>query len=146
MQPVVALSIAAGVVLLAALLGVFWKRTTGRARDAKGEAFAAGELPGLEAFAEGATLVQFSTEFCSTCPGTRRYLQQVAAERSGIAYHDVDLTHRPELASKLHILQTPTVFVLDHDGRLVSRFGGAPRRAELTAVLDTLVPTPEYHL
>jgi len=36
--------------------------------------------------------------------------------------------------------------VLDRTGRLVSRFGGAPRRNELNAVLDALVPTPEWNL
>jgi len=144
-DPVLALSIAGGVVLLAAILGAVWKATTGRARAAKGESFAPGQLPGLEEFAP-ATLVQFSTEYCATCPSTRRFLQQVAGERGGVVHHDVDLTHRPELAKRLRILQTPTVFVLDPDGRLVARFGGAPRRGELDAVLDTLVPTPEWNL
>lgn len=145
MDPVLALSIVGGVVLLAALLGVLWKTTTGRARAARGESFAPGELPGVDRF-EPATLVQFSTEFCATCPGTRRFLQQVAGERGGIAHYDIDLTTRPELAKRLRILQTPTVFVLDRDGRLVGRFGGAPRRADLFAVLDTLVPAPEWNL
>lgn len=145
MDPVLALSIVGAVVLLAALLGALWKATTGRARAAKGEAFAPSELPGLDEFAP-ATLVQFSTEFCAICPSTRRFLQQVAGERGGVVHHDVDLTHRPELAKRLHILQTPTVFVLDRTGRLVSRFGGAPKRDELYAVLDTLVPTPEWNL
>lgn len=145
MDPVLALVVAGGVVLLAAILGVLWRATTGRARAAKGEAFAPAELPGLDEFAP-ATLVQFSTEYCATCPATRRFLQQVAGERGGVVHHDVDLTHRPDLAKRLHILQTPTVFVLDRDGRLVSRFGGAPRRDELSAVLDTLVPTPEWNL
>ena len=146
MDPVLALSIAGGVVLLAAILGAVWKATTGRARTARGESFAPGELPGLDALAPGATLVQFSTEFCATCPATRRFLRQVASERGGVVHHDVDLTHRPELAKRLRILQTPTVFVLDPGGRLVSRFGGAPRRDELTATLDELVPTPEWNL
>jgi len=144
-DPVLALAVAGGVVLLAAILGVAWKATTGRARKAAGEVFAPDELPGLHEFAP-ATLVQFSTEYCATCPATRRFLQQVAGERGGVVHHDVDLTHRPELAKRLRILQTPTVFVLDGAGRLVSRFGGAPRRGELGAVLDTLVPTPEWNL
>lgn len=146
MDPIVAVSITGGVVLLAAVIGIAWKATTGRGRRARGESFSPGDLPGLDEFAAGATLVQFSTEYCATCPSTRRYLQQVAGERGGVVHHEVDLTHRPELAKQLHILQTPTVFVLDRGGRLTSRFGGAPRREELTAVLDRLVPTPEWNL
>ncbi len=142
-----AVSIVVGVIVLAAIVGVVWKTTTGRARTAKSEtAFRPGELPGLDAFASGATLVQFSTEYCATCPSTRRFLQRVAAERGHVVHHDVDLTNDPELAKRLHILQTPTVFVLDPAGRLVTRFGGAPRRDELSAVLDTLVPVPEWNL
>lgn len=142
-----AVAIVAGVVALAAVLGLTWRARTGRARAARdATAFLPGELPGLEAFAPGATLVQFSTEYCAVCPSTRRFLQHVAAERDHVAHHDVDLTHRPELASRLRILQTPTVFVLDPAGRLVTRFGGAPRRDELSAVLDRLVPTPEWNL
>ena len=146
MDPVLAIAIAGGVVLLAAVLGLLWKRSNGRARTSDGERFGVGDLPGLDELATGATLVQFSTEFCATCPGTRRYLQQMAGERGGVAHVDVDLTHRPELAKRLHILQTPTVFVLDRNGRLDTRFGGAPRRDELIAVLDRLDPNPEWNL
>jgi len=145
-QPWAAVLVTLGVVALAAAIGLVWRARQGRRRTGDGSSFARGELPGLDDFAPGATLVQFSTEYCATCPGTRRYLQQVAGERGGVEYHDVDLTHRPELAKRLHILQTPTVFVLDRGGRLVSRFGGAPRRPELTAVLDALDPVPEWNL
>ncbi len=146
MEPWIAVVIAVGVVVLAAVLGVVYRVTQGRRRSGDGSTFRPGDLPGLDDLAAGATLVQFSTEFCATCPATRRFLKQVAGEREGLGYHDVDLTHRPDLAKALHILQTPTVFVLDGAGRLVSRFGGAPRRAELSAVLDALVPTPEWNI
>ena len=146
MDPVLAIGITGGVVLLAAIVGALWKVTTGRRRAPNGETFAPGDLPGVDSFAPGATLVQFSTEYCATCPGTRRYLQQVAGERGGVAYVDIDLTYRPELAKSLRILQTPTVFVLDAAGHLESRFGGAPRRDAITAVLDRLDPIPEWNL
>ncbi len=145
-QPWLAIVIAAAVVAVAAILGAVWKATTGRRRAGDGSAFAPGDLPGLDTLATGATLVQFSTEYCATCPATRRFLTNVAGEREAVAYLDVDLTRRPELAKQLHILQTPTVFVLDRTGRLASRFGGAPRRDELAAVLDTLIPAPEWNV
>ncbi len=141
-----ALGITGAVVAVAAGLGVLWRATSGRRRRGDGERFAPGELPGLDDFAAGATLVQFSTEFCAICPATRRYLEQVAAERGGVRHHEIDLTHNPQLAQRLRILQTPTVFVLDPAGRLTARFGGAPRRAELADALDQLVPQPEWNL
>jgi thiol-disulfide isomerase/thioredoxin len=146
-QPVVAIAVTAGVVLVAALLGLVWRARTGRVRTAVVDrSFAPGDLPGLDALAPGATLVQFSTEYCAQCPATRRLLSQVARERGAVAHLDVDLTSDPELARRLGIVQTPTVFVLDGTGRLVGRIGGAPRRDELVAVLDTLAPLPEWSL
>ncbi len=106
--------------------------------------FAPGSLPGLDALAPGATLVQFSTEYCARCPATFRLLSQLAQERTGVARLEVDLTSDPELARRLGILQTPTVFVLDGGGRLVARTGGSPRRGDLVAVLNSLVPSPEW--
>jgi thiol-disulfide isomerase/thioredoxin len=145
-EPLTAILVAGAVVVLAALLGVVWRVTTGRARRTDGTTrFGPDDLPGLE-LARGATLVQFSTEYCATCPATRRQLSHLASERDGVTHLDIDLTHRPELAKRLRILQTPTVFVLDATGRLVTRFGGAPRRADLVAAIDPLVPLPEWNL
>ena len=146
MEPLLALGLTAAVVALAAAMGIIWRLRTGRRRAGDGRAFAPGELPGLDAFAPGATLVLFSTAYCATCPTTRRLLEQVASERGGVRHHEVDLTHDPSLATKLRILQTPTVFVLDDRGRLTARFGGAPRRDALAAALDPLVPAPEWNL
>ena len=146
-NPWIAIGVTLGVIVLAGALGLIWKATTGRARTAReGTAYTAGDLPGLDLLGDYATLVQFSTEYCATCPATRRLLGETAAARTGVNYLDVDLTHNGELAKRLHILQTPTVFVLDRGGRLVSRFGGAPRRGDLAGLLDTLIPTPEWNI
>jgi len=145
-DPLIAILITAAVILIAAVLAVAWRRTRGRAtRIDRTVRFTPDELPGLE-LGRGATLVQFSTEYCTTCPATRRQLAHIASERDGVAHVDIDLTHRPELAKQLRILQTPTVFVLDADGRLTTRFGGAPRRADVVAALEPLVPLPEWNL
>jgi thioredoxin-like negative regulator of GroEL len=124
------------------VLGVLSRRSRGPARPVDGTAFLPGELPGLGSLAPAATLVQFSTEFCSACPSSRRLLTGVAAEREGIVYLDVDLTNDPELARRLRILQTPTVFVLDAHGRLAARFGGAPRPQQVIEVVDALAVAP----
>jgi len=145
-NPWLAVGVTGAVIALAAVLGLLWRSRRGRGREVAGQAFAIGSLPGLAELAPGATLVQFSTEYCASCPATRRHLDRIARERDGVRHLDIDLTERPELASELRILQTPTVFVLDGAGRLIRRFGGAPRREELAAVLDDLVPLPEWSL
>jgi hypothetical protein len=66
-------------------------------------------------------------------------LQRQASARDGVVHLDVDLTHRPELARRFNILQTPTTFVLDGAGMIRARIGGAPRPTELASALDELI-------
>ncbi|UUT36701.1 thioredoxin family protein [Microbacterium elymi] len=91
---------------------------------------------------ERATLVQFSTELCARCPQVRRMLDVIAGERAGVLFTEVDLTRRPDLAKRLHILQTPTVFVLDADGFVHTRFAGVPAAQAVTGELDRLIGDP----
>lgn len=138
MDPVLAVSITTLVVAAAGALGLLLRASRGRRRRGDAGVLAPGDLPGFDALAPTGTLVQFSTEFCSSCPGTRRLLSREAARREGVDYLDVDLTRDPDLAGRLRILQTPTVFVLDRKGRMTTRFGGPPRLADLRAALDEL--------
>lgn len=86
-------------------------------------------------FGPTATLLQFSTEFCTKCPGTRAYLGSVAAHHPGVDHVEVDITNRQDLANKYKIMQTPTTFVLDDTGAVAARIGGAPRPDAVTAAL-----------
>ncbi len=83
---------------------------------------------GAETLGENATLLQFSTQMCSRCPGVHRILSSVADEHDGVLHLDVDLTHRPDIAKHFHVLQTPTTLVLDGRGAVQTRFGGTPSR------------------
>ena len=82
-----------------------------------------------------ATLVQFSTEFCSNCPQTRRMLSQVAAEHDGIDLVEVDAAARMDLTRRLNVLSTPTVLILGPDGTIASRASGLTRRSDVLAAL-----------
>jgi thiol-disulfide isomerase/thioredoxin len=128
-------------VAIAVALGLIWRARTGRARTAfsgAGERELAEVAAAHGRLGDRATLLQFSTEFCSPCRVTARVLDDLAARRDGIAHVEVDLTDRIDLARRLNILQTPTTFVLDPDGRSRARIGGAPRLAEVVALLDSL--------
>ena len=87
-----------------------------------------------------ATLVQFSTEVCAYCGPTRQLLTEVAGERDGVAFVEIDAAQRMDLTRRLHVLATPTVLVLDALGGIASRASGPLRRADLLtavgAVLD----------
>lgn len=93
------------------------------------------ELGPLVHLGPSATLLQFSTEFCTKCPGTRAYLSQVASQSPGVEHVEVDITHRQDLANKYKIMQTPTTFILDDTGAVAARIGGAPRPDAVTAAL-----------
>lgn len=86
-----------------------------------------------------ATLVQFSSAFCRPCHATRRTLAEVAGMVDGVAHVEVDAEARLELVRALGIESTPTVLVLDADGRVVRRAAGQPRRADVIAALGEAV-------
>ena len=93
---------------------------------------------GADALGSSATLLQFSTELCARCPGVHRTLAAVADAREGVRHLDIDVTHRPDIAKHFHVLQTPTTLVLDKDGVVQTRFGGAPNREVLELELSRL--------
>ena len=96
------------------------------------------ERLGADSLGETATLLQFSTELCARCPGVHRTLASVADSHPGVRHLDVDLTHRPDIARHFHVMQTPTTLILDRDGVIQTRFGGAPSREVLELELNRL--------
>ena len=140
MSALAIVSILSGLVAIATALGFLLRFQQGRVRHTDGHTvISAKELPGVDRLGSGATLLQFSTEVCAPCAATRRVLGGVADDRGDVAHVDLDLTHRPDLASKFHILQTPTTFILDNRGVVRARIGGAPKPADVRAELDRIL-------
>ncbi len=92
-----------------------------------------------EGLGERATLVQFSSAFCAPCRATRRVLAEVAGMIPGVAHVEIDAEEHLELVRRFDILKTPTVLVLDADGRIVRRATGQPRKADVIAALGEAV-------
>jgi len=132
----------AGLVLAATLLGVLHRTTQGRARSIPTRWKTDSRVVSIDgvALGERATLLQFSTEVCTPCKSTARVLDDLAARTESVTHVDLDVTHRPDLASRYRVLQTPTTLILDADGAIRARIGGAVRRdivvAELQKVLE----------
>jgi thiol-disulfide isomerase/thioredoxin len=128
------------VLALASGFGVLQRRRSGRVRvrgrdDDKrlGAAELGGEL------GERATLVQFSSAFCAPCRATRRVLGEVAGLVPGVAHVEIDAEKNLDLVRELDILKTPTVLVLDAEGRVVRRATGQPRKADVIAAIGEAV-------
>ena len=111
-------------------------RLTVRGRD-DATRLGPGELGGE--LGERATLVQFSSAFCQPCRATRRTLVEVVGMVDGVAHVEIDAEAHLDLVRTLQILRTPTVLVLDADGRIVRRASGQPRKADIIAALGEAV-------
>lgn len=107
-----------------------------RGRDG-GKRLGAAELG--EGLGERATLVQFSSAFCAPCRATRRVLAEVAGLVPGVSHVEIDAEDHLDLVRELDILKTPTVLVLDSEGRIVRRATGQPRKADVIAALGEAV-------
>lgn len=128
------------VLAMASVYGVLHQRRSGRVRVRGRDGdkrLGAAELG--EGLGERATLVQFSSAFCAPCRATRRLLAEVAGMVPGVAHVEIDAEEHLDLVRRLDILKTPTVLVLDADGRIVRRATGQPRKADVIAALGEAV-------
>jgi thiol-disulfide isomerase/thioredoxin len=131
------------VLAVAAVVGFFWNRYNGHFRGAAttGNVQAAAmrasvnlsDMP--EPLGERATLLQFSSAFCAPCRATRRVLADVASMVPGVRHMEIDAEHHLDLVRRLGVVRTPTTFVLDGDGRIVTRASGQPRAADVIAAI-----------
>ncbi|MFF3500393.1 TlpA family protein disulfide reductase [Streptomyces sp. NPDC003247] len=134
------LFVCAGVLAAASLFGVLHRRRSGRVRVRgrdEGQRLGADRLG--DELGERATLVQFSSAFCAPCRATRRILGEVSGMVPGVRHVEIDAEARLDLVRELGILKTPTVLVLDADGRVVRRAAGQPRTADVIAALGEAV-------
>ena len=90
-------------------------------------------------FGEKLTLLQFSSEFCSSCQQTSVLLESIEKAHTGVLHIDVDITDKLDLAKTFNILTTPTILILNSKGGVVSRIVGAPKLATMESELDRLV-------
>ncbi|WP_405813591.1 thioredoxin family protein [Streptomyces sp. NBC_01390] len=132
--------ICVAVLAASSVFGMLHRRRSGkvrvRVRD-DGKRLGAAELG--ESLGDRATLVQFSSAFCAPCRATRRVLGEVAGIVPGVTHVEIDAEAHLDLVRRLDILKTPTVLVLDADGRIVRRATGQPRKEEVIAALGEAV-------
>jgi thiol-disulfide isomerase/thioredoxin len=140
------MSVIGAAVLVAALaltaLAAWWLRTRDGAVRTEGDH---GGLPavfdrlGVRTGEAHLTVVQFSTAFCGPCRATKARLSQLQATRPGLAVVQVDAESHLDEVRELDVRRTPTLFYLGRDGGLIGRSSGAPRPAELAALVDAHV-------
>ncbi|GII67290.1 hypothetical protein Skr01_73750 [Sphaerisporangium krabiense] len=130
-----------GLVVLCATLaaglvtGVVMKARGGRVRQARSDMDVMGAADIGHELGDRATLVQFSTAFCQPCRATRRVLSEVSGMVDGVRHVEIDAESRLDLVRRFDVLRTPTVLVLDREGRVVKRASGQPRKVDVIAAL-----------
>lgn len=130
------------VVVLAAASAAGWaiRVRTGRFQAPRSTALTEADLGA--ALGERATLVQFSTEFCAYCGPARELLTEVARSRDGVALIEIDAARRLDLARRLNVLSTPTIFVLGADGSIARRASGRPRKSDVLGAVSSVLDGP----
>lgn len=88
---------------------------------------------------ERATMVQFSSAFCSPCRATRVLLADISSKVDGVVTVEIDAEAQLELVRELGILRTPTVLILDAEGIVTTRASGLPRRDQVLTALNSAV-------
>ena len=89
-------------------------------------------------FGKRATVVIFSTTFCSECRAAKALISDVTSTLSDISYIEIDAESNLELVRKVNIRSTPTTIFLDKEGFEIARATGAPKRDQLIKVIAFL--------
>lgn len=159
------LAVVIAALALSTVAGLVWQRRSGRFRSTaapvsehagRSAETASGDQVEAAASATGArtltadslgstlgsraTLLQFSSAFCAPCRATRVVLADVARIVPGVEHIEIDAESHLDLVRELKVLSTPTVFVLDADGAVVSRATGLPKRHVVVAALAHAIP------
>lgn len=127
--------IIAGVLLSATAYGIFDRRRSGKIKEkADSRHQVKAQEIGSE-LGESATVLQFSSAFCTPCRATRSILSSVIAHYPKIKHVEVDAEGNLELVRRLDIRQTPTTLFLNAAGKEIARAVGAPKRDQVINAL-----------
>ena len=129
----------AGLVAVATVFGLVWKRGQGRVVRVSGHTISEDYRT-----AGKTTLLQFTTELCAPCAQLKPRLEQIALYRSDVEHRVVDAVEHLDLANNLSVRSTPTTFVIGPDGDIRARIHGvAPAEVFVNAIDGKTVEATE---
>jgi len=89
-------------------------------------------------YGKRASILQFSTTFCSECISAKAIVKDVVKELSDIVYIELDAESNLDLVRRVDIRSTPTTIFLDKNGYEIARAKGAPKRDQLIKAIQAL--------
>jgi len=118
--------------------GLWYQKSRGKiqAKSISGNGLTASVIGGD--LGSRATLVQFSSAFCTPCRATRTLLENVVTDLSDVRHVEIDAETNLELVRMLDIRSTPTTLILNSSGVEVGRAVGAPKRDQVLAALAAI--------
>ena len=122
---------------LATAYGLWYQRSRGKVVVRSDKGLITQSMIGVE-LGQRATLVQFSSAFCSPCRATRALLEDVTANMADVVHVDIDAEANLELVRQLDIRSTPTTLFLDRKGHEVGRAMGAPKRDQVLGAISAI--------
>ena len=125
------------VLALATAYGLWYQRSRGTVVVKSDKGLITESMIGA-ALGSRATLVQFSSAFCSPCRATRALLEDVTAEMADVVHVEIDAEANLELVRALDIRSTPTTLFLDRNGHEVGRAMGAPKRDQVLSAISAI--------
>jgi len=126
-----------GLVGLVALVFGFWhKLQQGLIKSAKNHPNFSSDYAQFGQLGKSGTLVQFSTKYCSICPGTKEMLSEISKDYPGVNFIEIDAEANLDLTKRLSILTTPTVLFIDELGEELARFSGRPNKLKIIQYIN----------
>ena len=125
------------VLVLATGYGLWYQRSRGTVVVKSDKGLITESMIGA-ALGSRATLVQFSSAFCSPCRATRALLEDVTADMADVVHTEIDAEANLELVRTLDIRSTPTTLFLDRNGHEVGRAMGAPKRDQVLSAISAI--------
>ena len=137
------LTVILGLVAVATVFGLVWKRGQGRVVPVSGQTISLNYR-----VAGKTTLLQFTTELCAPCAQLKPRLEQIALYRSDVEHVVVDAVEHLDLANNLSVRTTPTTFIIGPDGDIRARIHGVAPAEVFVNVIDgkTVEPTEEISI
>ena len=124
------------ILALTAVVGFRYRVKKGVIKEKKGSQILESELG--KKYGKRATVVIFSTTFCSECRAAKALISDVTSTLSDISYIEIDAESNLELVRRVNIRSTPTTIFLDKAGFEIARATGAPKRDQLIKVITSL--------
>ena len=124
------------ILALTAVVGFRYRVKKGVIKEKKGSQILESELG--KKYGKRASVVIFSTTFCSECRSAKALISDVTSTLNDISYIEIDAESNLELVRKVDIRSTPTTLFLDRSGFEIARATGAPKRDQLIKVIASL--------